>query len=305
MSDDASSTVRLAIEAPAGLVDVAALRLLEAGASAVEIEDRPAGRARAIAHVEGAPEELVARLERLVPPGWSIEATPFTDVAWRDEWKRHLRPARLSARLAVAPPGQAARFGPGVRTITVEPGLAFGSGTHATTRLHLAWLDELLAAGRPVSVLDVGTGTGVLSIAVALLTAPATRIVGVDVDPAALRVAGVNRAANGVEGRIDLVLGSADEVDGPFDLVVANILADVLIALAPALVARSAGGGRLLLGGIGPGREEAVREAYEALGPRLLERRVDEGWSALLLGPGVDFSPADRRYSGTGADGRG
>jgi ribosomal protein L11 methyltransferase len=159
--------------------------------------------------------------------------------------------------------------------------MAFGTGTHPTTALCLAAISEAVTARPGLSVLDVGTGSGLLAIAARKLGAG--RTVAVDVDPVAVRVAGENAARNGVA--LELSGAPAGEVRGAFDLVVANILANTLVELAPALDARLAPGGTLVLSGILAPQADEVRAAHVARGLRPApprERREGE-WVALVL----------------------
>jgi ribosomal protein L11 methyltransferase len=169
----------------------------------------------------------------------------------------------------------------GAAEIVLDPGMAFGTGTHPTTALCLAALSDLLAARAGAAVLDVGTGSGLLAIAAAKLGA--ARVVANDVDPVAVEVARENAARNGA--RVEITAAPAGEIPGPFDVVVANILANTLVELAPALARRLAPGGVVLLAGILAPQEAEVRDAYVAEGLRPLaggDRREGE-WVLLAL----------------------
>jgi ribosomal protein L11 methyltransferase len=165
--------------------------------------------------------------------------------------------------------------------VVLDPGMAFGTGTHATTALCLGALSELVTARPGLSVLDVGTGSGLLAIAARKLGAGLT--VGVDNDPVAVRVARENAERNAVD--VALSETPAGEVRGTFDLVLANILANTLVELAPALEARLAPGGVVLLSGILAPQAEEVRRAYVALGLRPLAGadRTEGEWVLLAL----------------------
>ncbi|MBH23689.1 MAG: 50S ribosomal protein L11 methyltransferase, partial [Myxococcales bacterium] len=191
----------------------------------------------------------------------------------------------------VGPPWEPPEATDGVEAILIEPGLAFGTGTHATTRLCLGWIDDLLAdaAGAPGSILDVGCGSGILSIAAARLAAPSTTIDALDVDPEALRVSRENLEINRVPAdRVQIMTRPLNQVTGAYQLVVANILSHILILLSADLVRCAAPQGRLLLCGIGLDSEAEVTEAFQALGMRLSARRELEGWVALLLNHGEE-----------------
>jgi ribosomal protein L11 methyltransferase len=163
--------------------------------------------------------------------------------------------------------------------VVLDPGMAFGTGTHPTTALCLAALDAFLRERPGASVFDVGTGSGLLAIAAAKLGAG--RVVGSDDDPVALRVARENAERNGVE--IELSQAGVGQVRGPFDLVVANILANTLVALAPQVAAQVAPGGTLFLSGILAQQQGEVRAAYRARGLRPAQGRREGEWSLLAL----------------------
>lgn len=196
------------------------------------------------------------------------------DDTWFDGWRAYARPHRAGRRLLVRPTW--VPFEPSEEPTTdlvvvdIDPGRAFGSGAHPTTILVLDELEEALAAGA-LSVLDVGSGSGVLSVAAGLLGA--RRIVAVDIDPVALEATAANLDRNrvGAEVRDDLP-------DARFDVVAANIGARTLIELAPQLTAR---GGLLLLAGFLTDRADDVAAAYPAA--REVRRTARDGWSCLSL----------------------
>jgi ribosomal protein L11 methyltransferase len=166
---------------------------------------------------------------------------------------------------------------PGAAEIVLDPGMAFGTGSHPTTALCLAAIDAFLGRRPGASVLDVGTGSGLLAIAARRLGAP--RVAANDVDPVALAVAAENAARNGVE--LDLTLDPPAAIPGAFDLVVANILANVLVELAPELARRAAPGGEVVLAGILVPQEEEVARAFVAEGLAPLPGERSGEWSML------------------------
>ena len=181
----------------------------------------------------------------------------------------------------------AAHAGGGV-DLLIEAGEAFGTGHHATTLGCLVALDGLLKRGRPASVIDVGTGTGALAIAVArAIHGPVT---ATDIDPVAVRVAAENAALNGAGGVVELI--EADGLDHPslrgrrFDLVIANILAGPLMAMAGDLVAATEPGGAIVLSGLLEPQARGVLAAHRSHGARLVRRIVIDGWATLVLGRG-------------------
>ena len=187
-----------------------------------------------------------------------VAVAALEDQDWSQTWRRNLSPRRFG-RLLVTPtqsPPQLAGRAPDA-VVRLDPGLAFGSGEHATTALCLNWLAEAdLVAER---LLDVGSGSGILGIAALALGAQS--VVAVDHDPQAVLSTRDNAVANGVEGRLTLFADLAD-VDGRFDLIVANIVSGALIDMAPKLSARLATDGRLLLSGILAEQVGEVVDAY-------------------------------------------
>ena len=162
---------------------------------------------------------------------------------------------------------------PDAIVLVLDPGMAFGTGSHPTTRLCLEWLERTVTPG--VSVLDYGCGSGILAIAAARLGA--TDVLGVDIDPQAVTAARNNAERNGVDVRFD---DSAAEIRGQFDLVVANILSNPLKALAPAICSHVRPGGRLALSGILAAQAEELIAAYAPWIP-LAVADTREGWVCL------------------------
>lgn len=212
------------------------------------------------------------------------------DEDWAGAWKQFFKPLAVGRRLVIVPSWEAADYTPpaGRIPLLLDPGMAFGTGQHATTALCLCWLEELPLAG--ARVLDVGTGSGVLAIAAARLGAAA--VLGVDIDPVAVAAAGDNVAANGVAGTVQVALGDPSgaaaaafcAADRPA-VVVGNLTADVVKAVAPAVADLLAPGGCFVASGIITDREAEVRDALAAAGLRTEEVRVEGGWAAVLARP--------------------
>ena len=201
---------------------------------------------------------------------------------WADAWKRHFPVLRFGRRLVIRPTWRRHRRAPEDVVIALDPGMAFGTGLHPTTRLCLAgierWADEgLLAGGR--RALDVGVGSGILAIAGVKLGLE--RVVGVDTDPIAVAATAANARRNGVARRVVARHGSLPSRAGPFDLVFANLIASVLIALAVQLRDELVPGGRLLASGIFIDREPDVRAAFGAAGLTVLRAEHEGEWVAL------------------------
>jgi ribosomal protein L11 methyltransferase len=195
---------------------------------------------------------------------------------WLAEWKRGWRPA-VVGRFVVAPPWSEVEETPGRVVIRVEPGMAFGTGTHETTRLCLAAIERHF---RGASFLDVGTGTGVLAIAAAKLQ-PSARVEACDTDASAVLIAEENARRNGVAERISFRVGSVGESDAAADFVCANLTADVILALLPALTGATCG--RLVLSGILATQAEAVRSRLRELGVADCEVTREGEWVAMTV----------------------
>jgi len=194
------------------------------------------------------------------------------DADWTRAWMDQFHPMRFGRRLWIYPSTVEPPEDPGAVVVRLDPGLAFGTGTHATTALCLEWLDGLDLARR--SVLDVGCGSGVLAIAALKLGARAAH--GVDLDPQALLASRANAEANGVGARLSL----AEDMDGvaePYEFVVANILAGALEELAPRICAALAPGGALALSGILESQTAEVVARYEQWCDEL-QASTRDGW---------------------------
>ena len=157
---------------------------------------------------------------------------------------------------------------------------AFGTGHHPTTALCVEALEEALTIAVPDSVLDVGTGSGVLALTALMMGV--SRAVGLDIDADALKIAAEHARLNNLADRLQLVLGGPDVVDGAWPLVVANVLAAPLIEMAPVLVRRVGRRGRLILSGIPWSLESEVRQTYQRLGMRHIRSETRAGWTVLV-----------------------
>ena len=188
-------------------------------------------------------------------PEYQIER--IEDQDWERSWMDNFQPMRFGRRLWIVPSWHQAPE-PQAVNLLLDPGLAFGTGTHPTTALCLEWLDGQDLAG--CTVLDFGCGSGILAIAALLLGAP--QAVGTDIDPQALEASRDNAARNGIDPARFPVYLPADLPQQPAEVVVANILAGPLVQLAPTITALVKPGGRLALSGILAEQAEEVRAAY-------------------------------------------
>jgi len=203
------------------------------------------------------------------------------DQVWERAWMEHFQPMQFGKRLWICPSGFEPPE-PQAVNILLDPGLAFGTGTHPTTALCLRWLDSLTWQGE-TTVLDFGCGSGIL--AVAALRLGASKAIGIDIDPQALTATWDNALKNGVEERLQCHGASAD-VSDICDVVVANILAGPLVELSPRILGHLRPGGRLALSGILEEQAAAVRSAYETI-VKFEPDEVMDGW-VILKGTRLD-----------------
>ena len=283
----------LVLELQAAQADRLSDALLEQGALSVTCEDSKLGsadetpwfgqpeesppwprvRLTALSRIQDEPERLLDRACRaigIVVPDFRLRSVPDQD--WVSSSRDQFGPVRVSERLWIVPTWSSPPE-PDTVNLILDPGLAFGTGTHATTRLCLQWLERTIKGGE--TVLDYGCGSGILAIAA--LRLGARRAIGVDIDPAAVAVAQANAERNGVAGEF---LQDCASLAFSADVVVANILANPLKVLAPVLISRCARGGRLALSGILSGQTAEVKASYEpfiAFAPSAEE----EGWACL------------------------
>jgi ribosomal protein L11 methyltransferase len=234
-------------------------------------------------------------------PG-AIRCESLADRAWEREWLKDFHPLRFGRRLWVCPGGQPAPD-PAAVILELDPGLAFGTGTHQTTAMCLEWLDGADLAGR--TVLDFGCGSGILALAALKLGAASA--IATDIDPQALLATRENAARNHLESRIRICLpDSLPEAHG--DVVLANILAGPLVELAPQLAAATSPEGRILLAGMLESQAESVADAYRPWF-HMTQFASREGWTVLTgTRPGpVDATPVAapaprQRPPGSGAE---
>jgi len=208
---------------------------------------------------------------------------------WSSSWKVHFKPLRVGKHLLIVPTWEDAPELPGDKVIRIDPGMAFGTGGHETTRLCLKLLESVLENDPLLSVpslLDLGTGSGILAIAANLLGAG--RILALDIDPDAIQVARENLALNDMSDTVECGTLPLESLTENFDIILANILAEELVRLAPSLVERLNHGGSLILSGILAEKEQLVRLGF-AFHPLRYCRTVSDGeWVAMqyLKGPG-------------------
>ena len=237
----------------------------------------PAAAERAVAIVTEALGHLQAFGLR---PIGELRTRLVEESDWAEAWKEHFHVLRIGRRLVIKPSWRRhARTGDEV-VIDLDPGMAFGTGLHPTTRLCLLAIEEHAAQAPLGRALDVGCGSGILSIAAVKLGA--TRAVGVDIDPIAVEATIANARHNRVGKRVRARDGSIPSEEGPFDTVLANLIAGVLIEHAATLADELVPGGTLIASGIFIDRESGVRAALEAAGLRITRRYDETDWVALV-----------------------
>ncbi|MCW2278132.1 50S ribosomal protein L11 methyltransferase [Heliophilum fasciatum] len=255
----------------------------------VQIPDIPEGMIRLMAYLpvderlgerlQQLQEELSAR-ERL--QGWPAHPLSLTDLQeddWAHAWKAYFKPEKVGQRIVICPSWEAYEPGPDDVVLTIDPGMAFGTGTHPTTSMCIQALEEVINGDE--LVLDVGTGSGVLAIAAALLGAK--QVLAVDNDLVAVQVARENVAMNHVEDKVevrqnDLLAGLQESPD----IIVANIVADVILRLAPAAAERLAPGKVLIASGIIQHRLDEVSDGLSAAGFSIDELISHGEWAAIV-----------------------
>lgn len=236
---------------------------------------------------EAALEETTRALGHLqafgLRPIGDLQTRVVHEDDWAAAWKSHFPVLRVGRRVVIKPSWRRHRARPDEIVVALDPGMAFGTGLHPTTRLCLAALevaadDDALQGGR---VLDLGCGSGILGIAAAKLGARS--VLGLDTDPIAIEATGANARRNRLGRRIVARQGTLPSGVGPFDLVLANLIASLLVTLAAGLRAELRAGGQLIASGIFVDRETDVRAALGHAGFELVDRLAEGDWVALRL----------------------
>lgn len=247
-----------------------------------ELLDKP--RDVVIVHMYLAPDENPAEVlplfrQRLDDAGveYTLNTEGVEQEDWQNAWKQYYHAMDIGRRMAIVPGWE--EYDTDRTVITMDPGMAFGTGTHETTSLCLETLDELVQGGE--RMLDIGTGSGILAIAALKLGAKEAE--GVDIDPMCVRTAGENAQRNGVAERLTVLVGDlSDKASGVYDIITANIVAAAILSLAPAVPALMAPGAKFIASGIIDERRDEVLDGLKAAGLRPVQVKEKRGWVCII-----------------------
>ena len=238
--------------------------------------------------VEGAEEHIrnigaiAEELKRQDPKGafgrLAVVSRKASDTEWKDEWKQYFRPARITEDIVIKPSWETYEAQPGDRVIEIDPGMAFGTGTHATTRMCIGFLEKNI--GPEDRVMDIGCGSGILSIAAALCGA--ADVHGFDIDPDAVTASLENVEKNHLTDRIRIAEGDVTKGLGEkADIIAANLMAELIMMIAPSVAEHLDGKKIFISSGIITEKREAVEKALKEAGFTIREVRESEGWCAI------------------------
>lgn len=211
-----------------------------------------------------------------------IQLEGLDEEDWANEWKKYYHPIHIGRSIVVRPPWEKYQAEPGETVIIMDPGMAFGTGTHETTRLCLTALEKYI--NPKDCVLDVGTGSGILAIAASLMGAEL--VCSYDIDPVAVRVAKdnyVTNNCNNIECGVSDLLASAKRQQGGYDLVLANIVADIILRMIPQLYAFVHVGTRVVTSGIIAEQSDRVKQAFVQNGYALLDTMTENDWVSFVF----------------------
>jgi len=201
---------------------------------------------------------------------------------WAEAWKSNFKPIHVTPHLVIKPPWEEHPTKKGEVVVEIDPAMAFGTGTHPTTQMCLRALERLiLSSPHSPSILDVGTGSGILAIASRKMGAK--KGLAIDIDPSAIACARKNAAANNIDGGINFRIGSLGRLRGIFDIIVANLLSQELLGLAPSLVKRMSPEGALIISGLLRGQRKEVISVFAEQGLEVRRSLELKGWACLVL----------------------
>jgi len=273
------------VDVPIDDADEAVAIAFELGAEGVEQRDEStlltgpaAGMATLV--ISFADPDLAKAAMAELDPSWHPRLSEIVGDSWRDEWKKHFLPFRLTDRITIRPPWEAYEpRGPSEIVLELEPGRAFGTGLHATTALVARALEAHRDELQKAVILDVGTGSGILALVALALGAARARAIDTDSDAVAVTLENARR--NALESRIEADTCPVSAITETFDFVTANIEARILVGMAADLEARLRPGAILILSGILGDQADAPREAFSSL--ELIEAPKQDEWVALVL----------------------
>ena len=247
-----------------------------------DLLDKP--RDQVIVHMYLAPDEPPAEVLALLKDRLDSCEMPYTlntegveQQDWETAWKQYYHAMDIGQHLAIVPSWE--EYDTDRTVLRMDPGMAFGTGTHETTALCLTVLDELVKGGE--RVLDIGTGSGILAIAALLLGAKSAE--GVDIDPMCVRTAGENARLNGVQEQFQVLVGDlSDQAEGRYDIITANIVAAAILSLAPDLPALMGPDTLFIASGIIDQKKDEVIAGLQKVGLQVVDVREKRGWECIL-----------------------
>ncbi len=235
-----------------------------------------------ISEEDNASEAILYLEERLNASGIKFELcnNSVNDSEWENGWKKYFKCTKIGERLIIRPSWEELNDSEGRKVLTIDPGAAFGTGTHATTTLCLEMLEKYVQPDD--LMLDVGCGSGILSIAAVLLGAK--KAIGVDIDAQSVKVAKENAALNEMTSKTEYLIGDlAEKVEGKYSVVCANIVADVIIRLLETIKNYMTDDAVLITSGIIDSRENDLLEAFKKFGFKIVEQRYKDNWCAFAV----------------------
>ena len=235
----------------------------------IYLPDNPQGRDMLL--------NLKTALQAYQSAGLSMSTGSVNEEDWANNWKKYFKPLEIGKRLCICPQWEN-YANPERKILKIDPGSAFGTGDHATTRLCLEFLDEIIKGGE--QVLDVGTGSGILAAASVLLGAQCA--LGTDIDENSVNIARSTAALNNLHACTFIQNNLAAGITGQYNLILANIVADIIIRLAPQLPPLLAPNGLFISSGIIDERLSEVQTKLSSLGFEILDTRMADGWAAIL-----------------------
>jgi len=221
-------------------------------------------------------------LRKLHRRSFRFQTRIIKEEKWAEAWKSNFQPIHVTARLIIKPPWKEYPAGKGKVVVEIDPAMAFGTGTHPTTQMCLRAMERLILSSlHSPSVLDVGTGSGILAIASRKMGAQ--KVLAIDIDPLAIACARRNAAVNNIDGGIDFRIGSLGRVRRIFNIIVANLLPQELLSLAPYLAKRMSPGGALIISGLLRGQKEEVISVFAEQNLEVWRTLESKGWACLVL----------------------